>query len=392
MAGNRKDSKGRKLNLGESQRPDGIYVYRWTSEGKRHQIYAGSLKELREKEKGTQKDVWDGIAGGNVSLNALFTENMKFKKLKASTKANYLNIWKNYVQDSFLGSMKVKDIKQIHIKKLYKELADDRKLKKNTIKHVHNLIYSSFEMAVDNDMVRKNPARKCMKNIEGDAIEKTPLSAKQVESLIDFCSNHACYKVHVPFLIIAIGTGMRVGELTGLRWSDVDLQNRKISVNHQLIYKNVDGTGCKFYISTPKTDAGKRIIPMTDAVHDAFIELKKNNMMLGKSSQVIIDGYSGFCFLSANGSPLATNAVNSFLYGIQKAYNKMHPENPLPHISAHILRHSCCTIYSDAGMGIKALQGLLGHANAMITENTYDHVSFERTQKELNQLNNVVNF
>ena len=71
---------------------------------------------------------------------------------------------------------------------------------------------------------------------------------------------------------------------------------------------------------------------------------------------------------------------------------KQQQDAPLPHISAHILRHSCCTIYSDAGMGIKALQGLLGHANANVTENIYDHVSFERTQRELKQLNNVVNF
>lgn len=391
MAKNRKDSKGRVLHTGEYERCGGGYHYKWMLKGVNHTIYAPTLQELRQKEEKAKRDSMDGIAGGNITLNALFTENMKFKKLKPSTKANYFNMWENFVKDSFLGSMKIENIKQIHIKRFYKELVE-RPLKKNSIKHIHNLIFSSFEMAVDNDMVRKNPAKNCMRDIEADATEKIPLSAEQVESLIDFCSGHACYNVHVPFLIIAIGTGMRVGELTGLRWSDVDIQNRKISVNHQLIYKNVDGTGCKFYISTPKTDAGVRTIPMTDAVHDAFIELKKLNMMLGKSSQVIIDGYSGFCFLSANGSPLATNAVNSFLYGIKKAYNKTHEDAPLPHISAHILRHSCCTIYSDAGMGIKALQGLLGHANANVTENTYDHVSFERTERELKQLNNVVNF
>ena len=73
------------------------------------------------------------------------------------------------------------------------------------------------------------------------------------------------------------------------------MKNNTISVNHQLCYKNVDGTGCKFYITTPKTDKANRIIPITDAVHDAFIELKKLNLMLGKTSQMIVDGYSGFC-------------------------------------------------------------------------------------------------
>ncbi len=388
----RKDNKGRKLNDGECQRPDGIYVYRWTANKKRNAIYAGTLQELREKEKEIKRDVIDGIDvnAGNITLNKLIMLNLELRKLKPSTVSNYKRMWENNIKNSRIGNTKIRDIIQIDIKQFYKELMA-KPLKKNSIKLIHNIIFSSFEMAINNDMIRKNPAKECMDIVEADAIEKTPLTQEQANNLIEFCKNHACYNVHVPFLTIALKTGLRCGEITGLRWQDVDLKNNTISVNHQLCYKNVDGTGCKFYITTPKTDAGNRVIPMTDAVHKAFTELKKLNLMLGKSSQMVVDGYSGFCFLSANGSPLATNAVNSFLYGVEKAYNKAHSDAPIPHLSAHILRHSACTIYSSAGMDVKSLQYLMGHSDANITMNVYDHGSLERTEKALQRLNNVVN-
>ena len=230
-----------------------------------------------------------------------------------------------------------------------------------------------------------------MENIKQDAREKIPLSEDEIKRLMDFCINSGIYSIHVPFLTIAIGTCLRCGELTGLTWNDIDLKNRTISINHQLIYKNF-GDGCKFHVSEPETDAGKRTIPMTEMVHRAFVELRKQDLIPGRRSDAEVDGYSNFVFVSGNGQPFAINAVNSFLLNMEKAYNKAHPEEAIPHLSAHILRHTGCTLLASAGMDIKALQNVMGNSDAGITMNVYNHSSFGRTEKEVQRIGNVINF
>ncbi|MEY8518723.1 tyrosine-type recombinase/integrase [Lachnospiraceae bacterium 29-84] len=394
MAEKRKDSKGRVLRKGEHERKDGRYHYLYLdTSGKRCYVYAKDLISLREMEKEIERDLLDGIsnASGKTTLNQLFKMHMELKNdLRATTRENYNRMWHNTVEASAIGKKKISDIKQVHVKAFYVDCVKAG-LKRNTIKLIHNLIFSSFELAVDSDFIRKNPAKGAMENIKQDAGEKIPLSEDEIKRLIDFCINSGTYSIHVPFLTIASGTCLRCGEITGLTWSDIDMKNRTISVNHQLIYKNF-GDGCKFHVSEPKTDAGKRTIPMTETVHRAFVELRKQNLILGRRSDAEVDGYSNFVFVSGNGQPFAINAVNSFLLNMEKAYNKAHPEEAIPHLSAHILRHTGCTLLASAGMDIKALQNVMGHSDASITMNVYNHSSFERTEKEVQRIDNVINF
>ena len=394
MAEKRKDSKGRVLRKGEHERKDGRYHYLYLdTSGKRCYVYAKDLISLREMEKEIERDLLDGIsnASGKTTLNQLFKMHMELKSdLRTTTRENYNRMWHNTVEASTIGKKKISDIKQVHVKAFYADCVKPG-LKRNTNKLIHNLIFSSFELAVDSDFIRKNPAKGAMENIKQDAGEKIPLSEDEIKRLIDFCINSGTYSIHVPFLTIAIGTCLRCGEITGLTWSDIDMKNRTISVNHQLIYKNF-GDGCKFHVSEPKTDVGKRTIPMTETVHRAFVELRKQNLILGRRSDAEVDGYSNFVFVSGNGQPFAINAVNSFLLNMEKAYNKAHPEEAIPHLSAHILRHTGCTLLASAGMDIKALQNVMGHSDAGITMNVYNHSSFERTEKEVQRIDNVINF
>ena len=152
-------------------------------------------------------------------------------------------------------------------------------------------------------------------------------------------------------------------------------------MNHQLIYKNF-GDGCKFHVSEPKTDAGKRTISMTETVHRAFVELRKQNLILGRRSDTEVDGYSNFVFVSGNGQPFAINAVNSFLLNMEKAYNKAHPEETIPHLSAHILRHTACTRMCDIGIDANVLRSIMGHADIKTTRKVYDHVLSERMERD----------
>ena len=394
MAGKRKDSKGRVLRKGEHERTDGRYHYLYLdASGKICYVYAKYLLSLREMEKEIERDLLDGIsnASDKTTLNQLFKMHMELKNdLRAATRENYNKMWHNTVEASAIGKKKISDIKQVHVKVFYTDCVKAR-LKRNTIKLIHNLIFSSFELAVDSDFIRKNPAKGAMEGIKQDAVKKIPLSGNEIKKLMDFCIDSSIYSIHVPFLIIAIGTCLRCGELTGLTWSDIDMKNRTISINHQLIYKNL-GDGCKFHINKPKTDAGERILPMTESVYKGFMELKKQNLALGRRSNVEVDGYSNFVFISSNGRPLTMSMVDAFLLNIEKAYNKAHPEEVIPHLSAHILRHTGCTLLASAGMDIKALQNVMGHSDASITMNVYNHSSFERTEKEMQRVDNIINF
>ncbi len=164
MAGKKRaDNKGRILCTGERQRPeDNRYLYRYfDSTGKRRIIYALTLSELREKEKQIQRDLQDGIdiSRGDMTLNQLFQMYMDNKTdLRESTRCNYISVWNNGLKDSVLGNMKIAQIRQIHIRSFYSELVK-KGLSANTVKLYHNLIYPALELAVDSDIIRKNPAK-----------------------------------------------------------------------------------------------------------------------------------------------------------------------------------------------------------------------------------------
>ena len=195
-----------------------------------------------------------------------------------------------------------------------------------------------------------------------------------------------------------LGTGVRCGELIGLTWEDVDVRTKAVSIDHQLIYKDL-GDGYKFHISTPKTDSGIRTIPMTSDVQRAFEEQKKLNFMLQKGKDVEIDGYKGFIFMAKSGRPLMPSAINNILYNIVDAYNKKEVQiaktehrnaELLPTVSAHIMRHTACTRMAEKRIDVKVLQYIMGHAHIDVTMDVYNHVSeMSRIESEITRLESV---
>ena len=387
MAESRKDSKGRKLRDGESERKDGRYSYRYTDvkTGKRCSVYAPDLPELREKEKLVAKDMEDGIRTGNtfkkMTLNELFERYMKTRCLSASTRTNYEHIWKSRVSTE-LGYMKIVHICQSDITAFYARLSNDG-YSHSMIKYIHTMVSPALEMAVNDDIIRKNPARGALGDYGKAAKEKTVLTPEQQERLMDFTRRHSVYDVYAPMLTVMLETAVRCGELIGLTWADVDLKKRTVRIDHQLIYKDIDG-GYGFHAVTPKTDAGVRVIPLTDKAYRAFTEQKKQNFQTGRHCTRDIDGYSDFVFLAKTGSPLMPSAVNSVLYNLVKAYNRKETETAekekrkpelLPAISAHSMRHTACTNMVQGGMGVKTVQYIMGHAHCNITLDVYSHVN-----------------
>ncbi|MEE1249523.1 MAG: tyrosine-type recombinase/integrase [Lachnospiraceae bacterium] len=393
----RKDNKGRKLYTGESQRKDGLYMYRYKDEksGTRQTIYAGDLPELRKKEKQIKRDISDDILTDNtikkMTVNTLFERYMETKVLSETTRVNYVKVWNNHAKDE-IGNIRVVELRSSHVKAFYAKLSREE-YSHSTIKLIHSLLYPALEMAVDDDIIRKNPARHTLSGDYGNAAKKKEvLTLDQQDKLLDFMHDSDVYNTYIPMFMILLETGVRCGELIGLTWNDVDMKNKELSINHQLIYKDY-GDGYKFHASTPKTEAGIRRIPLSQKAYKAFVEQRKINFMLNRYCTEEIDGYSDFIFLAKTGRPLMPAAVNNVVYNVIDAYNKIKVEKAekehrkaelLPKISVHNLRHTACTNMARQGMNIKVLQYLMGHAHSDVTMDVYNHLSdISEVRKEI---------
>lgn len=397
MADRRKDHKGRTLKVGESQRKDLSYQYRYTDVlGKRHTIYSWRLlpsdktpagkkddKSLREKESEIELMLSQGMTGlgTEFTLNEMFefyisNKKHKGRKLTENTIRNYTAMYSKHVSDSILGNMKISDIRKINITYFYEQL-QEKDISYGTISFYHKLLSSVFNMAIDNELIRNNPTKRALEAVEGTNQKREALTRKQQEGLLSYLYKHDrdIYR-KVAFLI---GTMCRVSEFAGLTWEDIDMKNRIITIDHQLQYKKIGGDNFDFHITSTKNTHTRRI-PMTDDVYDVLSELHKYYFILRKD--YCVDGKKDFLFYSKSGNLLS---ITSFNYELKKAVEKYNEtaEYKIGKISAHTLRHTGCTRDAEDGMDIKVLQYIMGHSNTQITNNVYNHVNEERAASEV---------
>lgn len=393
----RYDSRHRLLRTGESERVDGYYTYRWTSRsGKRNSVTAGTLEELREKEDEIQRDVSDGIRADakNVTLNTLYDLWKELKvNLKHNTFSNYCYMYDQFVADN-IGMLPVTKLKRSDIKAFYNMLADTRGLKIATIDNIHTVIHQILQLAVEDNYIRRNISDNLLKELKSshhyEDSHRRALTLPEQELFMEFLSKENSQYYHwLPIFTVMLGTGMRVGEITGLRWNDIDLKSGIIDVNHTLVYyKHRDGNGCYFDIHSPKTKAGVRQIPMTEEVKNAFLLEKRMQELAGIQSKVTIDGYHNFIFVNHFGNVQNQGTLNRALRRIIRDCNDKQllkeKNNPvlLPNFSCHSLRHTFTTRLVEAGVNIKVIQNLCGHSRSDVTLDIYTTVTKELKQAE----------
>ena len=399
----RKDSKGRVLLKGEFQRPDGRYQFSYSmASGKRGYIYAYSLEDLRRKEREYKLASWNGATnyGTNVTINFMYDKSMSLKVgIKESTYASYLQTYNNHVRDDF-GKLNINKVVHSDILAYYNHLLRKKKLSIKTIALVHLQLLSAFQLAVLDGLIVKNPLDGAFRTFKrAAATEERKIHALTIEeqkAFLQFISGHPIWGRYHSIFQIMLGTGLRVGELCGLRWQDVDLEERIIDINHGLVkVKAVKGESKEHYaISLPKTKAGIRRIPIMKPVVDAFLE----EYRIAEAKDFIstsIDGYSGFIFTKENGNVFDSTRLDLALRKIVESYNKQEViiakrENRepffLPHISNHMLRHTFCTRLCERDMNIKVIQTLMGHASINITMNIYAEVSEKKQFDEIDKL------
>lgn len=399
----RRDSARVVLRTGEVQRANGSYHYCWTDKkGKRQYVYAKTLEELREKEKKIERDKADGIKAEAryVTINDLFDLWIQIKRgVKNNTFENYKYMYNTFVRPNF-GKSRIGTLKKSDVKRFYNYLADDRGLQAATIDNIHTVLHQVLDMAVDDDYIRANPSNNVLKELKQSHCFQTEkrrgLTQPEQDLLLDFLRRNHTYSHWYPIFAVMLGTGLRVGEVTGLRWCDIDLEEGIIDVNHTLInYSHRDEsykTGCYFNVNTPKTKASVRQVPMLDFVKEAFLMEQEYQKLLGVKCKVTIDGYTDFIFVNRFGNAQHGGMLNKAIQRIIRDCNDeelLKDENAtvlLPHFSCHSLRHTFTTRMCEAGVNVKVIQDTLGHQDISTTLNIYADVTRELKKSEFDGL------
>ena len=380
MTDKRRDNKGRILRTGESQRKDFIYQYRYTDPyGKRQTIYESDLQELRRKEKEIQRDLEDGInyAGGQITVIQLLERYIGLKKgVRYNTKVGYRYVL-NLVKQEEFGKRKIRDIRTSDAQKWFMKLQEDGK-SYSTITSVRGVLKPAFQMAYNEDVIRRNPFDFRLTDVvTNDSEKRIALTQEQEDVWMEFIRTDKTYSKYYDEFVVLLETGMRVSEFCGLTRKDLDFENRRIRVDHQLVRER----GGRYYVEKTKTESGCRFLPMTDA---AFRSLK--NILAHRPkvrTEMIVDGYSGFIMLDKNGNPKVALHIENEMRWAMKKYDTLYPDQPLPHITPHVFRHTFCTKMANSGMDLKSLQYLMGHSDAGVTMNVYTHASFDHAAEQM---------
>jgi integrase len=322
------------------------------------------------------------------------------KDLAARTYAGYLYQYNAYVRPT-LGRSKVKDIKYSDVLYLYKVLMEEHNLSYGTIEHLQRELHPAFKMAVRDCVIRTNPTH----NVLGQLKKQTgatrgvrkALTPEQQHAFLEFMDGHPVYDHWKPIYTFFLGTGVRVGELSGLTWKDIDFENGFITIDHAVVYfaGKLNKTKKRIYISTPKTEAGIRKIPMVKKVREALEEIQKYQQEKGIFCNAEIDGYSDFVFLNRFGNVFLQHDLDKSLARIIDAYNddaihqaalKKEEALILPHFTCHSLRHTFCARFCENETNLKVIQSVMGHVDIATTMNIYAEVSEAKKKQSMEGL------
>lgn len=409
MATSRKDSRGYSLRKGETQRrSDGRYMYSYTDPlGQRKFIYASDLAALREKERRLTKDQLDGLdiyVAGKATVNFVFDRYISLKRnLKQSTHSNYLYMYDHFIRNTF-GKKFIAKVKYSDVLQFYNQLLDSEKLQINTLESVQTLLHPTFQLAVQDQIIRINPTEGVMAEVKKQSGLTTgvrhALTIPQQRAFMEHIANHPIYCHWWPLFTVLLGTGCRIGEALGLRWEDLDYQRRIISINHSLVYYPVgENRKSVQHISTPKTEAGTRTIPMLDNVKDAF-EMLYEEQQENSWPDVEIDGMTGFVFRTRFGEVPNPQSVNRAIKRIVADYNateeiaakrQRRQAVLLPDFSAHHLRHTFCTRLCEQETNLKIIQSIMGHKDIKTTMDVYAEATEEKKQESFERLAMALN-
>ena len=395
MSEKRRDNRNRILHNGESQRQDGRYAYKYKDiNGETKFVYSWRLDKndrapagkprdlsLREKERQIQQDLFNQIVpnGGNLTVLELVQKYLSLKvNVRHNTQANYNFVVGILKKESF-GSLRIDKVKLSDAKAWLIKLQKDGR-GYSTIHSVRGVVRPAFEMAVQDDLIRKNPfGFELATVVVNDSVTREAITRAQERAFLKFIQEDNCYRKYYDGIYILFHTGLRISEFCGLTISDIDFQNKRIRVDHQLQRKR----DMEYIIEDTKTKSGERYVPMSQQVVECFRRVIANRKT--PKQEPMIDGYTGFLFLDKNGMPMVALHWEHYFKHILNKYNSIYKVQ-LPKITPHVCRHTFCSNMARSGMSPKTLQYIMGHSDISVTLNTYTHLTFDDAKAEFDRV------
>ena len=309
MSEKRKDHKGRLLRTGESQRKDLTYQFRYTDvTGKRRTFYAKDLKELRKLEENIQREIDAGVnyCEGNINVIELVERYVALKQgVRHATKVGY-NFVLNLIRKEDFCYRRINTIKTSDAKLWLMKLQKDGR-GYSTITSVRGVVKPAFQMACDEDIIRKNPFAFSLAGVViNDSKKREALNPEEQNIFMTFVKEDPHYCRYYDAFFILFNTGLRISELCGLTMSDIEFEHSRIKVDHQLQRTSQ----MQYVIQKPKTEKGNRYVPMTDEVAACFRRIIKNRKKPRK--EPMIDGHAGFLCLDKSCFDIAQHRLCLF--------------------------------------------------------------------------------
>jgi integrase len=357
----------RKRGNGEgsiTRRKDGLYMARYTVEtaigAKRKTLYGKTRGEVSEKLTKAMADRDEGLVfdADNLKVGEYLERwlvDSVLDTVRPTTYERYEQIVRIHVRPA-LGSVKLKNLTPVHVRGLYREKLEAG-LSARTVQYIHVTLHKALKQAVQDGLIPRN-ATEAVKAPQVRREEMRPLSGDQVKVLLEVARGDRLEALYV----LAIHTGLRQGELLGLKWEDVDLESGTLRVRRTLVTAKGGPV-----LTAPKTKGSRRSVKLTQGAVEALrSHLKHQLQEIDRAGSLWRE--NGLMFASESGEPLDRRYLTSCRY---KALLK---RAELPMIRFHDLRHTCATLLLSKNVNPKIVSEMLGHASIAITLDTYSHV------------------
>jgi integrase len=345
--------------------------YDGSGKRRRRAVYGQSKREVQEKLRKLQASADDCALANRQRLRlsqflSQWLENVIRGSRRRNTYRSYEGVIRNHIS-KHLGGVLLEKLTPVQVQGMYQSMAE-ASVSPRTQQLAHAVLRASLKRALKWGLISRNVC---------DAVDPPRVSKKkmqaydvgQIKALLAALDNHRLK----PLFVLAIATGLREGELFGLHWSDIDLEDHTLSVQQQL--EEIDG---KFRLTEPKSASGKRRIELPGFAVDALHEHRKRMLAEGrnvKDGPVFCDRRGGWLRKSNFIRQIFKPAIRRANESIIAEAEKRHVDPALlPELRFHDLRHTAATLRLRQGDHPKVVQELLGHSQISLTLDTYSHV------------------
>lgn len=362
-----------------------------TNEGqKRKYLYGKTQKEVKDRLKKLQEENSKGLY--TVTSDMLFEtwmfewlQNYKKRSLKQTSFDNYLINYETHIRGSKIGKTHLNQLTGAKLQSFYNEKLqsnnlDDKGLSERTVRYLKILINGALEQAIKNDLIIKNPNKATVLPSKKH-IEIIPLSAEELMTLLSKSTDSALY----PLIFLEVYTGLRRGEILGLKWEDIDFDSKRLYVRRNLCRVSTEPgsvTKTKLVLMDPKTAKSKRIIPLSNDVISVLDDHRKAQNIIKKQNHDIYNDQNTV-FAKNNGDFLDPREM-------LRDFHKLLKKIGIRKCRFHDLRHSFASLLLNSGESPKVIQELLGHSTITTTMDIYSHLNDSTKSNSIDKLSTIL--